>query len=67
MMRQNTDMASFFEESQADVHALRAFLTERAKRHGWDSEQVYLHVENAAATHRRYGRRLAVKYLESLL
>ncbi len=67
MKRQDTDMASFFAEPQADIPALFAFLTERAKRHGWDSEQVYLHVESATATHRRYGRRLAVKYLESLL
>ncbi len=67
MLRQDTDMASFFEEPQADIPALFAFLTERAKRHGWDAEQVCLHVEGATITHLRYGKRLAVKYVESLL
>ena len=66
-MRSNTDLKSFFKEPEVDVPALNAYLCEQASRLGWDSEQVCLHVEGATRTHLRYGKRLAVKYLESLV
>ncbi len=67
MMKPDTDLASFFKEPEVDVPALMAFLTAHATRLGWDAEQVYLHIEGAITTHMRYGKRLAVRYLESLV
>jgi hypothetical protein len=66
-MRKDTDLSAFFKEPEVDVPALTAYLSEHARRLGWDAEQVCLHVEGATTTHLRYGKRLAVKYLESLV
>lgn len=66
-MSPGTDMTSFFKEPEVDVPALLEFLTAHGRKIGWDSEQVHLHVEGATKTHLQYGKRLAVKYLESLV
>lgn len=66
-MSPGTDITSFFKEPEVDVPALLEFLTAHGRKHGWDTEQVHLHVEGATKTHMQYGKRLAVKYLESLV
>ena len=66
-MTPHTDIASFFKEPEVDVYALMDFLTLHGRKSGWDTEQIQLHIEGATATHLRYGKRLAVKYVESLL
>jgi hypothetical protein len=66
-MTPDTHLDAFFKDPEVDVLALSDFLTTHGRKSGWDTEQIQLHVECAAKTHYQYGKRLAVKYLESLL